>query len=30
MKKIINIINFIRQVEPREEGIGRDMKEPII
>lgn len=30
MKKIINIINFIRQVEPREEGKYIDLKEPII
>ena len=30
MKKIINIINFIRQVEPREEGKDIDLKEPII
>ena len=30
MKKIINIINFIRQMEPREEGRYIDLKEPII
>ena len=30
MKKMINIINFIRQVEPREEGKDIDLKKPII
>ena len=30
MKKIINIINFVRQVEPRKEGKDIDLKAPII